>query len=41
MYIKVHWYNYVTSLVTRQILFDKYNSIISLNEEYSAFPFFV
>lgn len=32
MYIKVHWYNYVTGLVTRQILFDRYNSMISLSE---------
>lgn len=40
MYIKVHLYNYVTGLVTRQILFDKYNSMISLSEMYTAFPFF-
>lgn len=40
LYIKVHWYNYVTGLVTRQILFDKYNSMISLSEMYTAFPFF-
>lgn len=34
-------YIYVTGLVTRQILFDKYNCTISLSEEYTAFPFFV
>lgn len=34
MYIKVHWCNYVTGLVTRQILFDKYNYMISLSEMY-------
>ncbi len=38
IYIKVHLYTYVTSLVTRQILSDKYNSMISLGEGVHCLP---
>lgn len=41
MYIKVHWYNYVTGLVTRQILLDKYNSMMSHCEMYTKLSFFL